>query len=355
MKLPAEGDKIWWQDFDVTPRQLEEVSNQMLELYEQNRTPQAQPSQGSEAEGSSAGVRNQHSSVKSEGNSKEPSAKLSNLPHSSLTGAPGHHDAGHLNSDKHISGYKMLQNDNGNHGGSKDRSSKSGSKSDAGMDRSHHDKKSSPGHHYSKSSREFCNQMEEQKPHRSHDNSNETRDGVLGGNEAPGVSSSRMDAMNKIDKDKVKAAMEKRRKSKGGVAANVNVMDDDDLLERELEHGVELAVEDEKIKQEEQTLSHDSMPPADLQHVDHVMENGYHGEKSVPTTAEDGEFPRDSKEQHPQSFDKRTDGSEHKSQQVDHTLKHKGHDDALLAGRDEQDGRDNFKRPKLEGVVDNEV
>jgi len=23
MKLPAEGDKIWWQDFDVTPRQLE--------------------------------------------------------------------------------------------------------------------------------------------------------------------------------------------------------------------------------------------------------------------------------------------------------------------------------------------
>jgi len=53
---------------------IAEVSNQMLELYEQNRTPQAQPSQGSEAEASSAGVRNQHSSVKSEGNSKEPSA-----------------------------------------------------------------------------------------------------------------------------------------------------------------------------------------------------------------------------------------------------------------------------------------
>ncbi|RLN31181.1 cyclin-T1-4-like [Panicum miliaceum] len=356
VKLPAEGDKVWWQDFDVTPRQLEEVSNQMLELYEQNRTPQAQPSQGSEAEGSSAGVRNQHSSVKSEGNSKEPSAKLPNLQHSSLIGAPGHHDVGHLNSDKHISGHKMLQNDNGNHGGSKDRSSKSGSKSDAGMDRSHHDKKSSPGHHYSTSSREFRNPMEEHKPHRSHDNSNETRDGVLGGNEAPGVSSSRMDAMNKIDKDKVKAALEKRRKSKGGVAANVNVMDDDDLLERELEHGVELAVEDEKIKQDKQTLSHDSMPPADLQHVDHVMENGYCGEKSVPTTAEDGEFPRDSKEQHPQSFDKRADGSEHKSQQVDHTLKHhKGHDDAQLAGRHKQDGRHDYKRPKLEGVLNNEV
>jgi cyclin T len=118
-----------------------------------------------------------------------------------------------------------------------------------------------------------------------------------------------------------------------------------------------LAVEDEKIKQDKmQTLSHDSMPPADLQHVDYVMENGYHGEKSGSTTAEDGEFPRDSKEQHPQSFDKRTDGSEHKSQQGDHTLKHhKGHDDAQLAGRHEQDGRNDYKRPKLEGVLDNEV
>ncbi|CAN6329085.1 unnamed protein product [Urochloa humidicola] len=330
IKLPTEGDKIWWQDFDVTPRQLEEVSNQMLELYEQNRTTQAQPSHGSEAEGSSAGVRNQHPSVKSEGNSKEPSAhgssKLLNLQRSSLAGAPGHHD-GHLNSDKHISGRKILENDNGNHG-----SSKSGSKSDAGMDRSHHDKKPSPGNHYSKSSHESRNSMEEHKPHRPHDNSKETRGSVHDGNEAPGVSSSRMDAMNKIDKDKVKAALEKRRKSKskGGVATNMNVMDDDDLLERELEHGVELAVEDEKIKQDKKT--HGSIPPADLQHVDHVTENG--------------------QEQHPQPFDMRNDGSEHKTQQDDHTLKHHNdHDDGQLSGRHEQDEREDYKRPKLEDSV----
>lgn len=37
VKLPSEGEKVWWQEFEVTPRQLEEVSNQMLELYEQNR------------------------------------------------------------------------------------------------------------------------------------------------------------------------------------------------------------------------------------------------------------------------------------------------------------------------------
>ncbi|XP_024368403.1 uncharacterized protein [Physcomitrium patens] len=38
VNLPKDGDKVWWQQFDVTPRQLEEVSNQMLELYEQNKT-----------------------------------------------------------------------------------------------------------------------------------------------------------------------------------------------------------------------------------------------------------------------------------------------------------------------------
>ncbi|ONM54387.1 Cyclin-T1-5, partial [Zea mays] len=159
VKLPSDGDKVWWQDFDVTPRQLEEKN-------------------------------------------------------------------------------------------------KSGGKSDAGMDRFCHEK-SPPGHHYSKVSHESHNPVEEQKPHQSHDNPNERIDGILGGNEVPGVSTSRIDAMNKIDKGKVKAALEKRRKTKGDITTKVDVMDDDDLLERELEHGVELAIEDEKIKQDKmQNLSH---------------------------------------------------------------------------------------------------
>ena len=74
---------------------------------------------------------------------------------------------------------------------------------------------------------------------------NDAKDG-----EAPKMSSSMMDAMKKIDKDKVKAALEKRRKSKGDVSRKVDMMDDDDLIERELEHGVELAAEGEKVKQE---------------------------------------------------------------------------------------------------------
>eukprot|EP00245_Coleochaete_scutata_P016184 TRINITY_DN7467_c0_g1_i3.p1 TRINITY_DN7467_c0_g1~~TRINITY_DN7467_c0_g1_i3.p1 ORF type:complete len:456 (-),score=118.70 TRINITY_DN7467_c0_g1_i3:560-1927(-) len=38
VKLPSDEKSAWWQEFDVTPSQLEEVSNQMLELYEQNKT-----------------------------------------------------------------------------------------------------------------------------------------------------------------------------------------------------------------------------------------------------------------------------------------------------------------------------
>lgn len=325
---------------------IAEISGQLLEMYEQNRTTQAQSSQGSEAEGSSAGVCNQRSSVKSEANSKEPSAhgylqasRSQNLQHSSSTSASGHHDDGHSNSDKHISGHKMLQNDNANHGGSKEKN-KSGIKTDTGMDRLHHDKKFSPGHRYP---------VEEHQPHRSDDNSNETRDGV-GGLEAPVVSTSRMDAMNKIDKDKVKAALEKRRKSKGGFASKVNLMDDDDLLERELEQGVELAVEVEKIKQDKkQNLSDGSKHPPDLQNTDQVMENGHHVKQSLPTTAEDMGCLMDSKEQHPSPFIKQNDVPEHKSQQLDDTLKHqKGYDHPQLVGGPELDGKD-CKRPKLDG------
>lgn len=57
VKLPSEGEKVWWQEFEVTPRQLEEVSNQMLELYEQNREPPASRSSDPSA---SAGMNTHH-------------------------------------------------------------------------------------------------------------------------------------------------------------------------------------------------------------------------------------------------------------------------------------------------------
>lgn len=36
MKLPSDGEKVWWQEFDVTPRQLEGWSpplNLMLKMW----------------------------------------------------------------------------------------------------------------------------------------------------------------------------------------------------------------------------------------------------------------------------------------------------------------------------------
>ncbi|KAF8397885.1 hypothetical protein HHK36_016810 [Tetracentron sinense] len=37
VKLPSEGGKVWWLEFEVSPKQLEEVIQQMLKLLEQNR------------------------------------------------------------------------------------------------------------------------------------------------------------------------------------------------------------------------------------------------------------------------------------------------------------------------------
>lgn len=53
----------------------------------------------------------------------------------------------------------------------------------------------------------------------------------------------------KIDKDKVRAALEKLRKARGGdVSRRTEFVDEDDLIEPELEDGVEMAAESEKRK-----------------------------------------------------------------------------------------------------------
>lgn len=54
VKLPTDGDTVWWHEFEVTARQLEDVSNQMLELYEQHR--ELTPSSSDPSVASSASV-----------------------------------------------------------------------------------------------------------------------------------------------------------------------------------------------------------------------------------------------------------------------------------------------------------
>ncbi|WCJ25893.1 Cyclin-T1-3 [Euphorbia peplus] len=140
VKLPSGGEKVWWHEFDVQPRQLEEVSNQMLELYEQNRLP---PSISNEAELVTRQVTPKYSCGK-EGNFGRNSAN---------------------------------------------------------------------------------------------------REGTFG--QLP------QGTFGKIDKDKVKAALEKRKKSRGDVTRKTNFLDEDDLIERELEAGIELAAESENNRRQE--------------------------------------------------------------------------------------------------------
>ncbi|VAH33445.1 unnamed protein product [Triticum turgidum subsp. durum] len=212
VKLPADGEKVWWQEFDVTPRQLEEVSNQMLELYEQNRVGPP-PSQGNDTEGSSASVVNQRAPVKSE---EPPAHETHQAPRQSSV--PGRHGHDHPQPEKQNSNQRIPKS--------------------------------------------------------------EARDGTTNSNEGTNMSSSMMDAMKKIDKDKVKAALEKRRKSKGDAGRKVDVMDDDDLIERELEHGVELAAEDEKKHDRRQSWPHPAHRE-DHQNTARKAENTEEGELSL--------------------------------------------------------------------------
>lgn len=55
-----------------------------------------------------------------------------------------------------------------------------------------------------------------------------------------------METVTKIDKDKVKAALEKTRRFRNDATKKNEIVDDDDLIERELENGIELAVDDKR-------------------------------------------------------------------------------------------------------------
>jgi cyclin T len=89
---------------------IAEVSNQMLELYEQNRVVQSQPTHGNEAEGSSASVTNQGISTKAQAKSKEPpvlghhqASKQLDTNHSTSSGVPMHNGDEDSNPNKQIS------------------------------------------------------------------------------------------------------------------------------------------------------------------------------------------------------------------------------------------------------------
>ncbi|KAF7842492.1 cyclin-T1-3-like isoform X1 [Senna tora] len=250
VKLTSDGEKVWWQEFDVTPRQLEEVSNQMLELYEQNRVP---PSQGSEVEGNAGG--GARATAKSPANDEQASKQIPSRA------APLH--SPEENHEVPPAGAENQSNDGSAEIGSvitdhkldmeirdTQHTQQLPQKDDLGEVTNRSDSETErigAGNQNRLSGAKEAAEVERRNDSASHKSSC-----IIGRNlehpEAP-LGLSPKEAI-KIDKDKVKAALEKRRKARGEIAMKKDVMDEDDLIERELEDGVELAAEDEKNKQE---------------------------------------------------------------------------------------------------------
>ncbi|KAJ4958851.1 hypothetical protein NE237_025962 [Protea cynaroides] len=278
VKLPSDGEKVWWQEFDVTPRQLEEVSNQMLELYEQNRVPL---SQGSVIEGS-AGAGACHrpptkTAVPNEelvlANGNAQAEEVATTKPGALVPLSSRTVSDQLQDDDQSAPQKCTQNQSNEYENSDTRIVIFDHEEDGETKVYRHPQLESlpynrdyEGDTSNRSKFESERHVEEDQE-RNGGRSQATEVGEwknegagpyksnssggwnLDHREAP-VNQTPHDAVKKIDKDKVKAALEKRRKSRGDVARKMEVMDEDDLIERELEDGVELAAEDEKIKRE---------------------------------------------------------------------------------------------------------
>ncbi|KAE8708831.1 Cyclin-T1-4 [Hibiscus syriacus] len=245
VKLPSDGEKVWWQEFDVTPRQLEEVSNQMLELYEQNRVT---PSQGSEVEGSAGGGTSHGAPAKHPSGSEEKQS-WSTADYSSADnhGIPSRstqnqsNDNGSREMGSVITDHSMENKDSQHHEQfpHKDNTREVLNKSRSGMERT-------GGEDMERSGRNeiaVTGEWDDGKASSVVRQNMDIREGPVGQSPKEAI---------KINKDKLKAALEKRRKSRGETTKKYDVMDEDDLIERELEDGIELVAEDEKIKRERQ-------------------------------------------------------------------------------------------------------
>ncbi|GMI72990.1 hypothetical protein like AT5G45190 [Hibiscus trionum] len=291
VKLPSDGEKVWWQEFDVTPRQLEEVSNQMLELYEQNRVP---PSQGSEVEGSAGGGTSHRAPAKHPSGSEEKQSR-STADYSSADnhGVPSRttqnqsNDNGSGEMGSVITDHKMdMENKDSQHHEQfphKDYTREVSNKSRSGMERTGVEDHERSGRNEIAETGEWGDDGASRKASSVVGRNMDIREGPIGQSPKEAI---------KIDKDKLKAALEKRRKARGETTKKKDVMDEDDLIERELEDGVELAVEDEKIKKERrQSWSrNENQDHGEMRKVSHFVTKGQSAKGIETEAAEEGEM-----------------------------------------------------------------
>ncbi|GLJ45170.1 hypothetical protein SUGI_0950770 [Cryptomeria japonica] len=302
VKLPSDGEKVWWQEFAVTPRQLEEVSNQMLELYEQNRT--VPPSRGSEPDGS-IGATNRLKPGNTQLNSDElPSANghsqtvFTSAAVQTTSGPPQAEDAIHAykrdacsdpqNTEKNIANisnvkqnmafeqaYSENQRFAEENVNTNQASGSTVTKYSLQDDRKHDlDPLSSNGGRDKADEADNIFKLNKTKHSADDYESKETEDRrrdvqqgqdnnelqeTKSGDETrgcPGSNDTEPKKSYEINKEYLKAIFEKRKRSRGELTdskptiSKADDMDEDDLIERELEIGVMEAAEAEKVKQE---------------------------------------------------------------------------------------------------------
>ncbi|KAJ4880985.1 Cyclin-T1-4 [Raphanus sativus] len=238
VRLPNDGEKAWWHEFDVTPRQLEDVSNQMLELYEQNRVP---ASQGSEVESSVGGGSGHH------GGSRAISAR------------PAHE---HSKSDSHGGSSKVTENQRKDNG-----SGEAGSVITEHTE-NHPADKSRPG--VEEPGKDNTESIVARPPD---DSVARDKSRSVITSDVP-VSQSPKDI--KLLRDKVKAKLE-AKKLQGERTRKKDVIDEDDLIERELED-VELAVDDDKDNQKNSKTNHMDREHGELLDGKNLVGNTEEGE-----------------------------------------------------------------------------
>ncbi|KAL3510043.1 hypothetical protein ACH5RR_029444 [Cinchona calisaya] len=300
VKLPSDGEKVWWQEFDVTPRQLEEVSNQMLELYEQNRVP---PSQASGADGSAGGI--QRPSTKASGASEENIVNSGHLLGGGATlkagsskSASSRLNADQSLADNHVGPVRGAQNRSNDYGNSEAPNIPEPEGDGEINDNQHRHRDPLPGGNAGEEqnalrfgSEGHSDEDQERSEGRVetsegeldtyHGQILEHKDGAVGQSPQRGIT---------LDKNKLKAALEKRRKSRPDVSRKNDVMDEDDFIERELEDGIELASENEKSKPETESkttsrLEHNS--PNQIKHQDEAGDGHYSLMKGLSSRGED--------------------------------------------------------------------
>ncbi|XP_054815303.1 cyclin-T1-5-like isoform X2 [Prosopis cineraria] len=299
VKLPSDGEKVWWQEFDVTPRQLEEVSNQMLELYEQNRVPPSSDAEGAAGSGPTnrapaKGPTSNDETATTNSNSQtgptsskieiSKSAASKAMPESSATNHAGRPVSNHnRGSDYGSSEMRHRAEDEAKHNQHPEWEPsvfKENSQEPADMIKSRSGYGEEQESHFARSEMKESGEFKDKHTSRNLDH----RDGTSG--RPP------QEAIKKIDRDKVKAALEKRRKASGQMTKKTEFMDDDDLIERELEDGIELAPQNEKSKQDRRqswSKSSDRSDHETMQHGRHQdnEDEHHHGIKGLPSYQSD--------------------------------------------------------------------